>query len=39
MYAMVVLCINNLDCGDAVDSPHIHIWGCEDAVEVQVHMP
>ena len=25
-----VLCIHTLDCGDAVDAPHIHIWDSGD---------
>ena len=28
------LCSHNLDCGNAVDPPHIHIWGCEDVEDV-----
>ena len=35
MYAVVeVLCIRNLDCGDAVGPPHIRIWGCGDVEDV-----
>ena len=35
MYAVVeIFCIHNLDCGDAVDPPHIHIWGCGDGADV-----
>ena len=29
-----VLCIHNLDYGDAVDPPHIRICGCGDVVDV-----
>ena len=35
MYAVVeVLCIHSLDCGDAVDPPHLHIWVCGDVEDV-----
>ena len=35
MYAVVgFLCIHNLDFGDAVDPPHIHILGCGDVEDV-----
>ena len=35
MYAVVeVLYIHNLDCGNAVDPSHIHIWSCGDVEDV-----